>query len=143
MKKKDAVVGLRVAVKVTQYYEGDEPRGGTIVTGPAAPGYVRVDWDQYDYMKKMGQPSIIEEVALKDLLPLQEANAQFSKLEKEFKAYEKQVLAKMKEAGKLIKEANKLAQKAGVESLNEMYNATHPLFNAMEETGWNTSSLGC
>lgn len=145
MKKKDAIVGLRVAEKSNHYYEGESPWPGTIVPGGdgAGPGHVMVEWDLYDYQKKANEKPVARAVLIKNLLPLKEAKTHFSKLEREFKAYEKQVLAKMKQAGKLIREANQLARRAGVESLNEMYNATHPLFNAMDETGWRTSSLGC
>lgn len=143
MNKKDCTVGLRVGLKTTQYFEGDDPRPGTVVAGDAEPGYVQVEWDLYEYQVKAGEKPVARPERIKDLLPFKEALAQFKTLEKEFTAYEKQIEKKMKEAAKLIREADKLARKAGVDSLNEMHNATYPLYDAMDDTGWNTSSFNC
>ena len=64
-------------------------------------------------------------------------------LDKEFKVAEKQIKEKLKEAGKLVREADKIAQKAGAYSLERMYDATRPLVNAMDDSGWRSSSWGC
>lgn len=147
MKKKDAVVGARVAEKLERYEECGNDCEGTIVSertpGEAGPGNVMVEWDLYDYQKQAKEKPVAYAHPLKNLLPAKEAKLHFDKLEAEFKAYEKEVLVKMKEAGKLIREANKLAKKAGVENLNDMYDATYPLYNAMDAAGWRTSSFGC
>lgn len=66
-----------------------------------------------------------------------------SDLEKEYKLAVKEVKNKMKEAGKIIKEANTMAKKAGAENLASMYDAVHPLVDAMDASGWRSSSWDC
>jgi hypothetical protein len=144
MKKKDLVIGARVVPlnDLKNYNPQDSYIDiGIIVTEPVKDALtgnlkVYVKWDPDGTC----DPSE-EEVSSLELESV--AEPKLSKLDAEFKVYEKAVLAKMKEAGKLIREANKLSKKAGVESLNDMYDSTYPLFNAMDAAGWRTSSLGC
>ena len=65
-----------------------------------------------------------------------------SQIEKDFEALEKQIKNKVKAAAKLLDEAQGLAQKQH-HNLSEMYNAYGPLYAAMDNAGWRTSSFGC
>jgi hypothetical protein len=65
-----------------------------------------------------------------------------SDLEKEWAETEKLVKVKMEKAAALIKGAIKIAKKHNLE-LNELYDGVKPLLDAMEEAGWQTSSLMC
>ena len=76
-----------------------------------------------------------------DLIKEKEFNKKYSKLEKEFKTLEKTIHSKMEMAGKLLLDANNLANIKGHELVN--IDAIAPLFSAMKECGWNTSSLRC
>ena len=144
MKKKDLVIGTRVVPlnDLKNYNPQDAYIDvGVTVTEPVKDALtgnlkVYVKWDP----DGLSQPSE-EDVSSLELESV--AKPKLSKLDAEFKVYEKEILAKMKEAGKLIREANKLSKKAGMESLNDMYDSTYPLFNAMDAAGWRTSSLGC
>jgi hypothetical protein len=120
--------------KVVKYSSGDsydETLEGVVVDKPAAKGKVFVQWDDVD------EP---DEVDVKVLSPISAK----SDLEKEFKETEKAIKEKMKAAAALVKEANKMAQKAGVRNLAEMqYGAAGPLVDAMDNSGWRSSSWGC
>lgn len=143
MKKKDLVVGTRVAYKLDSGETGQDIylTVGTINSEPFkdANGELKVSvkWDE-----QWRNPNP-EMVLVSDLDLEATVKEKASKLEDEFRAYEDQVVKKLKEAAKLIKEANKLAKKAGVEGLHEMYEATYPLENVMDDCGWNTSSWSC
>lgn len=81
-------------------------------------------------------------IRLSHLLPAAELAAKESKLEVEFKKTSKEIRSKLKEAAKIIGEAQKLAKKQG-HNLSDMYDAYGPLYNAMDNAGWRTSSFGC
>lgn len=123
--------GEEKVVKFSSENTNDETLEGVVLDKPAAKGKVFVQWDDVD------EP---DEVDIKVLSLASEK----SDLEKEFKETEKAIKEKMKEAAALVKEANKLAQKAGVRYLAEMqYGAAGPLVNAMDDSGWRSSSWGC
>lgn len=144
MKKKDLVVGARVAQKLNEDETGQEVYvyAGAIAAEPRRDPLngetkVYVKWD--DTYKNPNPSEIdVSELDLEDTV-----RAKASKLEEEFEVYAEQISEKMEAAAKLIREANKIAKKAGVENLNDMYEATSALYSAMDDAGWNTSSFGC
>lgn len=93
-----------------------------------------VKWEDYLWMD--------DPVSIDLLFTHNDADKELSRLEKEFKLVEKEVAVKLKEAAKLLKEANKIAKKTG-NNLSEMYEAIDPLYAAMDQCGWQTSSFGC
>ncbi len=143
MKKKNLAVGTRVAYKLDASETGQDIylTAGVIDSEPvknvAGVLQVSVKWDDN---WRNPNPELVPVSAL-DLESAVKEKA--SELEKEFQKFEKQVIAKLKEAAKLVKEADKIAKKAGVEGLNQMYEATYPLEKAMDACGWNTSSWSC
>ena len=120
---------------VARYYPDDdnEPLIGVIRSQPASPGKVFVSWIEGD---RTGEE---EEVDIEVLSLASEQAA----LDKEFKVVEKQIKEKLKEAGKLVKEAHKMAKAAGARDLASMYDAVDPLVDAMDASGWRSSSWGC
>jgi hypothetical protein len=108
------------------------------VTDITSRGKIMVKWDSAWVAKKEDNLLLDHE----RLMTEEEAKTKSNTLEQEFRAVEKQVKAKMAEAGAAITEAKHLASEAGL-SLSEMYDATGPLYSAMDDCGWHTSSLGC
>jgi len=98
---------------------------------------VKVKWGVQDYWHSQ------DTFDASKLMHRKEFEQKYSKLETAYKEVEAQVKDKLKEAGKLIKESNKMAKKLGLESLNEMYDAIDPLYQAMDACGWRTSSFSC
>ena len=96
------------------------------------------------YSSKTGtctyEPKIVSN---KGILLAYVADAQFSVLEKEYRKIEKEIKNKIKSAAKLIIEANNMAHTSNVGPLADMYDAISPLYSAMDQSGWNTSSFGC
>lgn len=146
MKRSELKPGTRVGVKIKSYE--DYYNVGTIVSkqspGEIRAGTILIQWDPPYDIKLVGDtlPPAVS-VSIKNLLPIDQAKKQANKLEAEFMLYEKKVLAKMKEAAKLILESNKVAKKAGLDNLLEMYDAIYPLLEAMDASGWNSSSFNC
>lgn len=123
--------GEEEVVKYSSKDSYDEELVGVVADKPAAKGKVFVQWDDVEEL---------DEVDIKVLSLYSQKND----LEKEFKEAEKAIKEKMKAAADLVKEANKMAQKAGVRYLAEMqYDAASPLVNAMDDSGWRSSSWGC
>ena len=118
----------------------NEPDFGTIVE-VVSDTQVRVLWDwQKPYANQpTGEPNLFE---VADLITETKAQKEFASLEKEWHKFSKPLIAKMEQAAKLIREVNKKVQKEGFD-LNEMYDLTDPLEQAMEDSGWNTSSWNC
>lgn len=98
---------------------------------------IYVKWDSTWYKPNP------EEVLVSSLMLESEADKQLSVLDKEFERMEVEVSDKMRQAASLIREAGELAGKVGVDSLQEMYDAIRPLYQAMDSTGWNSSSFSC
>ena len=123
--------GKEEIVKYSSDDSYDETLEGVVLDKPAAKGKVFVQWEDVD------DP---DEVDMKILSLLSEK----SELEKEFKEAQKAIKEKIKEAAAIVKEANKMAQKAGARNLAEMqYGAAGPLVDAMDNSGWRSSSWGC
>lgn len=101
----------------------------------------------YNYDPKTGE--IVSETAKptiiggKFLFDIADMKSKKAKIDKEFKMIEKQVKAKLIEAAKIIKDANKIAKSSGMDNLAEMYNVIVPLWNALDASGWNSSSIDC
>jgi hypothetical protein len=109
------------------------------ITNITATGMLVVEWDNdwrnHEQLYRKPQPAT-------DFLPEKDVEAQLSKLEAEYMEVEKQVKAQLKEVAKGIRAANKLAKKTG-RNLSEMFDAHDALYNAMDASGWQTSSYGC
>lgn len=82
------------------------------------------------------------EIEVESLMHEEDAKKAWNKLEKTFDAVQEEILVKLKAAGKLIKEANKLSNKCGMK-LADMYDVRGPLYDAMDASGWHTSSFSC
>lgn len=153
MKKSDAVPGAKVlasyagayseyfdeenAVIPYQYSDGGyADLVGVIRSKEASPGHVWVKWIDGDYRDNLDEEM---EVDLK-LLVLESDKTD---IEKDYKSVSKEIKAKMKEAGKLVKEANALSMKANLGPIGQMWDQVRPLVNAMDESGWRSSSWGC
>lgn len=122
-----------VPIFISDYME--EPDYG-VVTDVLSNGNVKVKWDPnacQEDDEEYDPAHLLAEAALK---------AKLVTLDKEFKETTKLIKEKMKEAAALVKDANKLAKKTG-NNLEEMYDAVHPLVNAMDSAGWRSSSWGC
>lgn len=148
MKKKDLKPGTRIIVSTpsdewsqeeyVKYYHNkydDTTYVGTILDKPATEGYVWVAWDEDDNHSE-GEET---EIGI-DILTLE---SERSKIEDDFKLFAAQIKDKMKEAAKLVLEGNKLAKQAHASSLADLYDAVAPLVNAMDQSGWRSSSWGC
>lgn len=147
MKKSEAKPGTKVLASTAYdewgdgehlgpyYYDeyDDTTLVGVIRSKPASEGCVWVKWIDGDFANEE------EEVEI-SLLTLE---SERESIEKEFSALSKEIQGKMKEAAKLVKEANALAKKAHAKSLADMYDAVSPLINAMDNSGWRSSSWGC
>lgn len=139
MTKTKFKVGDRVSALYDDGGEGDfvEPKyieydadfkEGTIESFSSGNTAANVKWD-HDVLYDTSSRTTVIKVDL--LIEPSKVKALESQLEKEFKAAERRVLTKVKEAAKSLKEANKLAGKIG-NTLEEMYNAHAPLFDAMD-----------
>ncbi len=151
MKKSDLPPGTKVLASLSDieygdselvkyYYDqyGESTLTGTVVDNQASDlkagaKQVVVIWDVNDW-------DFEEQIVNISLLTLE---TERSTIEKEFKAATLAVKAKVTEAAKLVKEANTLAKAAHAKSLESMYDACVPLINAMDASGWNSSSWGC
>jgi uncharacterized protein YndB with AHSA1/START domain len=141
-KAKDVMFGMSVGDRVAGRLNPDNhdpepsaPYGGKI-TAITEDGEILVKWDD-EWMNR--NPKIFMAT---DLQPELSAKEEYTRLEEEFKQLNKELQAKMTEAGNLIKDAAKLAEKHGKELVN-MFDACGPLLSAMDQAGWQTSSLGC
>lgn len=75
-----------------------------------------------------------------DLLLSEEEYKEFLNLKS---AFEKDLSDKLNKAAELISEAQALTMNYKQCNLSEMYDLVFPLLKAMDNIGWNTSSLGC
>lgn len=123
--------------KVVKYFANADtsPYYGTIkeVKGKKAV----VEWDS-DYMGV----DIDDSVDFKDLMTEADMKKHVKTLGQEFKIASKAIKIQMQDAAKIVKNANAIAEKHGTQ-LAEMYDAFSPLYDAMDEAGWNSSSFGC
>jgi hypothetical protein len=152
VKKKEFKVGDRVGHTVyfeeDRYGDGeqvigirynpdqDEPDYG-VVTDVLSNGKLMITWDS-DWKNANGNKPL----PANEFLLEEEVEKKFAKLEQEFNQVEKEIKSKLKEAAALIKAAGKLAEKTG-NSLADMYDAVGPLRNAMDASGWHSSSWNC
>lgn len=153
MKKSDLPPGTKVLASIKSeeygddelvkyYYDqyGESTLTGTVVDSQASdlkagPKQVIVIWDENDWRE-----SEEGEIVNISLLTLE---TERSAIEKEFKVATLAIKAKMTEAAKIVKEASIMARAAHAESLESMWDACRPLVNAMDASGWNSSSWGC
>jgi hypothetical protein len=143
MKQKASLytVGSRVAhiVDMEEEYGSEgpsEPYYGEVIALTTDDKLV-VKWDSDYHQSYHSGPIPLDEVALE-----KDAKVEYTRLEEEFNEISDALAEKMKKAGKIIVEAAKLAKQNGLE-LREMYDAYRPLYNAMDQAGWNTSSFNC
>lgn len=148
MKKSDLKPGTKVLLSMSNeeysnedvvkyYYDeyDDNTLVATILDRPAEAGKVWITWEENNTYSE-GEEA---EVNI-NILTLESDR---SKIEQEFKNFSKGIKAKIKEAAKLVLEANKMAKEAHASSLADMYDAVAPLINAMDNSGWRSSSWGC
>jgi hypothetical protein len=69
-------------------------------------------------------------------------DAEKSKLDEEFQILRTKIQAKMDQATALVKEAQDMAESVGKE-LTDAYSECRPLFRAIRESGWTSSSMSC
>ncbi len=154
MKKSDAKPGTKVVASygpafddacyddgtdIILYRFNEDDHGdlvGVIRSEEAAPGNVKVKWIDGMYLDDVEEEM---EVPL-SLLTLESDRAS---IEAAYKNVSKEIREKMKEAGKLVKEANSMAKKAKLGPLADLYDAVSPLVDAMDNSGWRSSSWGC
>lgn len=150
MNKKELKPGTKIVVSlpnnkwydgiVTYYHDeyGHNTLTGTIIDKPGNPankGKVWVAWDKSDHYSE-GEENELD-------ISILTLESDKSNIEQEFKLFSKDIKDKMKEAAKLVLEANELATKAHASSLADMWEEVSPLVNAMDNSGWNSSSWGC
>jgi hypothetical protein len=82
------------------------------------------------------------EIDYKKLILESEMKDKLSELEKEYEAVAGPIREKVTEAAKLLSEAANMAHMAG-NDLNQMHDVISPMFGAMRNCGWRTSSLTC
>jgi hypothetical protein len=99
----------------------------------AGPDQVVVAWDSNDWRAE-------QEVVDCDLLSLESDLPAF---EKEFNTAMKAIKEKVVEASLLIKEANRMAIAAHAKNLESLYDASSPLIDVMDNSGWHSSSWDC
>lgn len=151
MKKKVFAVGDRVGTManvveydeeygdyrpVDRYAHDEEPYYGKIVALNGDTATVCFDEVHRFY------GASTQEIEIESLMSEADAKKAWNKLEKTFDAVQKEITTKLKAAGKLIKEANKLSNKCGM-NLVDMYDARDPLYDALDASGWRTSSFNC
>ena len=136
-----AGIGAHVARKLDKselmhliVFEDQEP-GGIVVGLSPTIGYVDVKWDWPE-----SAPS--KEEAIVDLMSEKDALKEYTAIEKEFNKMTKDITTKMAAAGQAVREAHKLAEKLNLDDMS-MLPCFGPLFEAMEDCGWSTSSLSC
>lgn len=150
MKKINAKVNARVIASYAPNYEEtydvvpfsyneiDETKlVGVILDKPATAGNVWVKFIEGEYLESVENVEL--EFRIKDLILESE---QYT-LEEEFRKANKDIKNKILEAAKLIKEANSIAKTSHLGRLANIYAAIVPLINAMDDSGWRSSSWGC
>jgi hypothetical protein len=148
MKKTDLIPGTKVLVSLpsdewsderyVKYYHDtydEHTLVGTILDKKAKTGKVWLAWDESDHTSQGEEQEMDIEI-----LTLE---SERSEIENDFREVSKLIKKNMEDAAKLIKESSKLAKKAHASSLADMYDAVRPLVNAMDASGWNSSSWGC
>lgn len=121
----------------------DDRQPGVIIADPRVDPItgeekVYVQWDSTPW-----RGTNPEEVLTESLISEADGNAKYSQLETEWNVAEAEVKVLINAAAALIDEASEVASKAGCESLTDMYDSIRPLYRAMDNAGWNTSSFGC
>jgi len=133
-------VGDRVVRSSSHALSWHDPSGFApeegVVEAVLSTGKIVVRWDDEKASTNPGQ------FLPKQLLSKAEADTILTQLEQEYQAIAVPIISKLKAAGVLILEAKKLAEANG-KDLVEDFELTEDLFAAMDEAGWNTSSLGC
>ena len=123
---------------VPLYFDSDREHDFGVVSDVTQKGQVSVTWDNawinQTHFNKLYSPD--------ELMHEEECRAILNALEEEFTAVEAKVRVKIAEAATAIEEANKLANTTG-RDLHDMHESTRPLYRAMDNAGWSTSSFDC
>jgi hypothetical protein len=120
-------------------YGDNSPEFGTVLEVNDQGECIKVDWDpdgNFDEEvpdKKDIVKFLMPEKDLKELIP---------NLEKEYKDFVQKLSPKIKEAAKIIREIGKETRKKGYE-LADVHELNNVLVNAMDASGWRSSSWGC
>lgn len=107
-----------------------------VVKSVLANGQASIEWKS-----GWGAGKTTKAVNTRELYSPADGEEEISRLVKEFDAFNKEIAKKLKQAGKLISGANDLANEAGHELI--FLDGMSELKTAMEEVGWNTSSIFC
>jgi hypothetical protein len=106
---------------------------GTVTDAKTDRKQVFVAWDDHEYEIEDGPVDV-------ELLTLESDQ---DRIEKEFEEVFEKVKEKMRQAAELISEAHEIALEGHAKDLASMYGAVSPLVNAMDNSGWRSSSWGC
>jgi hypothetical protein len=137
---KSLVVDARVVRAFVKFNPAYDILRGGVITADAQPD--RISKKMKVVVKWDGTYVSINEIAIEDLMLESEAKALVSKLEVQWQGIQERAKAKLEEAAKSIEDAVKIAKEGDID-LFDMYEATRPLLHAMDEAGWQTSSLSC
>jgi predicted DsbA family dithiol-disulfide isomerase len=155
MNDNECTVGTRVGL-ISKTFPCSKGKIVGSVEQVGAHNTVIVEWDNKQIQRittrsllsekdALTQDQTLKEEALRAKAERVRAEARAKKerlrLEQEFEQSRELIASKFVEAAKLVEEADKLARKAG-KSLYELDEA-QPLIDAMEEAGWDTSSISC
>lgn len=111
---------------------------GEVLSKKAGRGKVWVRWDQE---RGVGRDRTDEEEEIDTSLLCLES--EISEIEKDFKNVEAEVKAKLEAAAELVREANQIVlDKRVAKNLSDFGN-TYALVDAMDDSGWRSSSWSC
>jgi hypothetical protein len=130
-------VGTRVAKDVERWNpnEDDSERGEVVGVDPKTQHLlVEVEtWGGKTEIRKWNPETTLLE---------SELEAKLSQLEKDYDVVASQVSEKIAAAAALLNEAAAIADKSGVE-IQSMYEEVRPLYRALDNAGWSSSSMRC
>jgi hypothetical protein len=130
LKPGDRVVMASDVKSYNHYEPGIYP--GVVMEKEAGPDKVYVKWDSS--WQTNGPVSVTK------LLFEADAQVKFKELEVEFNAWAAPIKEQVKIAADALVKINTMV---GDQPLNEMHDLLGPLFNAMDNLGWRTSSMLC
>jgi hypothetical protein len=135
---------MRVMLDFDKLNQHDETtRRGVILTESRVDALtgeekVYVKWDHERYRQPNPEEVLTQKLLLEDV-----GDVKLASLEAEWNEAESKVKENLREAAELINAASEVASQVGCDSLLDMYDAIRPLYSAMDNAGWNTSSFGC
>jgi len=119
---------------------------GKILAIEARTNSVVVEWDDTSIGRISVDQVMPEYLAVeRDNLFMENEAKQHSQWEKDYDHLRKSIGVKLSEAARLIEEASDLTSQAGSGrfTLSEFYDEVKPLMTALDNAGWQSSSLSC